>query len=145
MLFNKAKRMRKRKSLNIRDNYSMRDSLLLSLKETKIKLNDLKAEKIIIQNNFTEQGDLLIKEIETLTGYCELSKLKIEEYMKIIDINSCEKEELNKATAEIESLKRMLDKTQQISSENNIYNQNLIWETEQTINLHLKTFNEQNK
>ncbi len=67
--------MRKRKSLNIRDNYSMRDSLLLSLKETKIKLNDLKAEKIIIQNNFTEQGDLLIKEIETLTGYCELSKL----------------------------------------------------------------------
>jgi hypothetical protein len=137
--------MRKRKSLNIRDNYSMRDSLLLSLKETKIKLNDLKAEKIIIQNNFTEQGDLLIKEIETLTGYCELSKLKIEEYMKIIDINSCEKEELNKATAEIESLKRMLDKTQQISSENNIYNQNLIWETEQTINLHLKTFNEQKK
>ena len=137
--------MRKRKSLNIRDNYSMRDSLLLSLKETKIKLNDLKEEKIIIQNNFTEQGDLLIKEIETLTGYCELSKLKIEEYMKIIDINSCEKEELNKATAEIESLKRMLDKTQQISSENNIYNQNLIWETEQTINLHLKTFNEQKK
>ncbi len=137
--------MRKRKSLNIRDNYSMRDSLLLSLKETKIKLNDLKAEKIIIQNNFTEQGDLLIKEIETLTGYCELSKLKLEEYMKIIDINSCEKEELNKATAEIESLKRMLDKTQQISSENNIYNQNLIWETEQTINLHLKTFNEQKK
>jgi len=137
--------MRKRKSLNIRDNYSMRDSLLLSLKETKIKLNDLKAEKIIIQNNFTEQGDLLIKEIETLTGYCELSKLKIEEYMKIIDINSCEKEELNKATAEIESLKRMLDKTQQISSEKNIYNQNLIWETEQTINLHLKTFNEQKK
>lgn len=137
--------MRKRKSLNIRDNYSMRDSLLLSLKETKIKLNDLKAEKIIIQNNFTEQGDLLIKEIETLTGYCELSKLKIEEYMKIIDINSCEKEELNKATAEIESLKRMLDKTQQISSENNIYNQNLILETEQTINLHSKTFNEQKK